>query len=116
MTNTKTKNSIIIDYTEDTWEDYEKLLEENERLRNENIDLRSGIYLQKTSLPCGDKSLQELMDMPTYGDLKKEVSFLNAYINHLEKLVYRLYVGEEPTTMNMANIARIVEKYGGKNE
>lgn len=61
-----------------------KLQEENERLKEENFNLREGIYIEKMSFPSEGRNFKELMEMPTYEELKKENEKLNHY-----KLLYQ---------------------------
>ena len=63
---------------------YDELLKENERLKEENFNLREGIYIEKMSFPSEGRNFKELMEMPTYEELKKEIEKLNHY-----KLLYQ---------------------------
>jgi len=62
----------------------EELIKENERLKEENFNLREGIYIEKMSFPSEERNFKELIEMPTYEELKKENKKLNHY-----KLLYQ---------------------------
>lgn len=62
----------------------EELIKENEKLKEENFNLREGIYIEKMSFPSEGRNFKELMEMPTYEELKKENEKLNHY-----KLLYQ---------------------------
>ena len=62
----------------------EELIKENERLKEENFNLREGIYIEKMSFPSEGRNFKELIEMPTYEELKKENEKLNHY-----KLLYQ---------------------------
>ena len=54
-------------------EDYDKRIKENERLKEENIEIRQCLLIKRRSIPhklTMDKSIEEILDMPTYEDYK----------------------------------------------
>ena len=80
-------NELILQTKEELY--IKALLEENNKLKEENLNLREHIYTNKVKI-TGDKALEELMNMPTYNELKERVAYLERSISRKEEMIRNL--------------------------
>lgn len=77
----------VISYTQD---EIHLIYDYISKLEQENINLREGIYIEKMSFPSKDKSLKELMEMPTYQELQQENKHLKAVNSFSKRNLYKM--------------------------
>ena len=86
----------------------EELIKKNEKLKEENFNLREGIYIEKMSFPSEGRNFKELIEMPTYEELNQENQQLK------EKLEKCIPISEQIETIDRKN--KRIEELQEENE
>lgn len=84
-------NKLILQSKEELY--IKKLLNENRKLNEENLNLREYVAIGKKAIPSEeikDKTLVELCNMPTYEQLKERVAYLERSISRKEETIRNL--------------------------
>lgn len=100
------------EYTKILLEYIEKIQQENEKLEIENFNLREYIDIDKMSISYKNNSFEELLNMPTYKQLKERIDNATERLNTLIEF-WKKY-NPIDNTMQVEQFKGVINILGGK--